>query len=218
MSKANQPPIVLIGGGGHAAVLADILLGQQREILAVISPNEIIGRPIFSGIDRLTSDDEIKQFDPSQVKLVNGIGMMPRSRLKQQVNETYLALGYQFETVVAPNVVVSRYAYVETGAQIFSGAIIQAGANIGAHSIVNSGSVIEHDCTIGKYNHIAPGAILCGEVVTEGGVYVGSGATVIQGISLAENSMVAAGATVVRPLNERQIVYPARTITKTIEY
>lgn len=216
MSKANQPPIILIGGGGHAAVLADILLGQHRDILAVISPTETDGRSIFAGIERLNSDDKIKQFDPSQVRLVNGIGMMPRSKLKQQINEAYSALGYIFETVIATDAIVSCYATLQQGVQIFAGSIVQSGSVIGAHSIINTGVVIEHDCRIGTYNHIAPRAVLCGQVATGTGVYVGAGATVIQSLSLAKDTIVAAGATVVNSLTEKQIVYSAKTVTKLI--
>lgn len=215
MSDLNQMPIVLIGGGGHAAVLADILLSQNRKILAVVSPDEIGHRAVFSGIKHLASDDQIYQFDPGRVKLVNGIGMVPRSKLKQQVNDTYLAQGYEFETVIASEALVSPYAKVETGAQIFSGVIVQAGAVIGAHGIINTGAVIEHDCQVGTYNHIAPSAILCGQVNTGSGVYVGAGAIVIQSISLAEDSIVAAGATVVDSLDKQNIIYPARTVTNT---
>ncbi|GAA3910682.1 acetyltransferase [Litoribacillus peritrichatus] len=216
MSDSDLLPIVIIGGGGHAAVIADILLRQNRTILAVVSPDEISHRKVFTGMNRLVSDDQIRQFDPETVRLVNGIGMIPRSKFRQQVNDTYLALDYEFETVIANEAIVSPYAEVGPGVQIFPGAIVQSGAVLGAHSIINTSAVIEHDCQIGAYNHIAPRATLCGRVRSESAVYVGAGATVIHNISLAKNSIVTAGTTVVSSLDELQITYPARAVTRSI--
>jgi len=207
-------PLVLIGGGGHASVLADILLGQGREVLAVISPDALSSRAVFAGLAHLTKDEEVKRFSPDSVYLVNGIGMLPRSMLRQRVNQQFLELGYQFETVIASDAHVSLFATIRSGAQILSGAQVQTGAVIGEHTIVNSGALVEHDCQIGAYNHIAPRATLCGAVCTREAVYIGANATVIQGLVLESQSVVGAGAIVNRSLMKNYTCYPARTYLK----
>ncbi|ENM3927663.1 acetyltransferase [Vibrio cholerae] len=210
----KHKPLVLIGGGGHASVLADILLGQGREILAVISPDDLSLRAVFAGLAHLTQDEEVKRFSPDSVYLVNGIGMLPRSMLRQRVNQQFLELGYQFETVIASDAHVSLFATIRSGAQILSGARVQTGAVIGEHTIVNSGALVEHDCQIGAYNHIAPRATLCGTVCTREAVYIGANATVIQGLVLESQSVVGAGAIVNRSLMKNYTCYPARTYLK----
>lgn len=210
----KHKPLVLIGGGGHASVLADILLDQGREILAVISPDDLSSRAVFAGLTHLTQDEEVKRFSPESVHLVNGIGMLPRSTLRKRVNQQFLELGYQFETVIASDAHVSRFATIHSGAQILSGARVQTGAVIGEHTIVNSGALVEHDCQIGAYNHIAPRATLCGAVCTHEAVYIGANATVIQGLVLESQSVVGAGAIVNRSLMKNYTCYPARTYLK----
>ncbi|WP_036804116.1 acetyltransferase [Photobacterium profundum] len=216
MSSSLIKPLLIIGGGGHASVLVDILRAQGREVLAVVCPDDISMRRVFSGIRHLTKDDDVLAFSPDDVLLVNGIGMLPASGLKRTLNQYYLSHHYQFETVIAESAQVSPFANVEVGAQIFAGAIVQAGAQIGAHSVINSGAVIEHDCSIGHYNHIAPRATLCGQVITQDDVYVGAGATVIQSIMLAKNAIVGAGAIVTKHLSVNQICYPSRATIKTL--
>ncbi len=200
-------PIVIIGGGGHASVLVDILRSQHREILAIICPDDISERNIFSGIEHLRKDDDVLRFSNEDVLLVNGIGMLPRSDLKRKLNQYYLSLGYKFETVIADSSQVSTFATIETGAQIFSGAIIQPGVVVSAHSVINSGVIIEHDCKIGAYNHIAPGAVLCGQVISQTNVYVGTGATIIHNIRLGQNCIVGAGTTILKNIDENVLVY-----------
>lgn len=208
-------PIVIIGGGGHASVLAEILLLQGREILAVISPEDISQRSVFKGITHLKNDDDILAFSKDQIHLVNGIGMMPKSGFKRKINEYFLSLGYQFETVIADSAFVSPFSKIEIGVQILPMAIIQTGAIVGSHSIVNSGALVEHDCNIGAYNHIAPKATLCGQVKTEDNVYIGAGSTVIQGLSIGCGAIVGAGASLTKSLGSNTIAYPVRVTTKT---
>lgn len=214
MSNLERKPLVIIGGGGHASVLVDILRSQQRKILAIVSPEDISQRRVFASLIHLKNDDDVLGFSPNVVHLVNGIGMLPKSGLKRKLNEYFLSMGYIFETVISDNAQVSSFAEIEQGAQIFSGAIIQAGAVIGAHTIINSGVIIEHDCMIGQYNHIAPKAILCGQVTTHNNVYIGANATVIQNITLEQSSIVGAGAIVTKNISSEQICYSSRSILK----
>lgn len=215
MSSSTLKPIVIIGGGGHASVLVDMLRAQSREIVAIVSPVCLSKRTVFTGIPHLFNDNDVFTFSPQKVLLVNGIGVLPGSGLKRKLNQYYLSHGYQFETVVAETAEVSPYANVLTGAQIFPGAIVQAGVQIGSHSIVNTGVIIEHDCDIGEYNHIAPRATLCGQVKSAEDVFVGSGAVVIQGIVLERDVVVGAGSTVTKSLAACHYCFPSRTAYKT---
>lgn len=214
---SQNKPIVLVGGGGHASVLADILLKQGRDIVAVISPDDITQRSVFSGIPQLLSDTDIEQFAPDQVELVNGIGMLPGSGLREKLNRCYLAMGYQFATVVADSAQVSAYARLEPGVQVFSQALIQTGAVIGAHSIINSGALVEHDCLIGGYNHIAPRAVVCGQVTTAHNVYIGAGAVVLQNRVIGRGCILGAGAQLAVDLPDDMILYPAKSTVKPIQ-
>lgn len=216
MSEKTELPIVLIGGGGHAAVLMDALLQRKREILAIISPDSVSQRPIFNGIPCLKNDEDIRSFNPKEVMLVNGLGMLPRSLHRQSISKRFKSMGYRFETVIASGASVSCFAALEEGVQVLSGAIVQAGAHVGEGTILNTGAIIEHDCMVGSYNHIAPRATLCGQVATQDNVYIGAGATVIQGLSLGENCIVGAGATLVRSLDSKHIAYGARAEIRAI--
>jgi len=210
----RQKNVILIGGGGHASVIADILKQQHRDIKAIVSTVDVSSRRIFDGIDVLSHDDDIAKFDPKKVSLVNCIGVLPGSGIKKTVNEKYLAKGYVFETVVADGAYVSPYAVLAPGVQVFTGAVIQAGAVIGSHTVINTGAIIEHDSRIGSYNFVAPRAVICGQCETEDDVFVGVNATIIQNIRLGKGTVVTAGALVTRHTLPEQKVYAQRSVLR----
>lgn len=214
MSDHSLKPIVVIGGGGHASVLVDILRSQGREIVGIVCPDDVTNRDVFSGLAHYIGDESVFQFETQEVLLVNGIGVLPHSTLKTKLNQFYLSRGYQFETVIAQSAQISPYAKIEQGAQVFPNALINAGAIIGSHTIINSAAVIEHDCNIGQYNHIAPRATLCGQVKSAENVYVGAGATVIQNIALDAGAVVGAGSVVTQNLMKNEINLPSRATIK----
>ncbi|MHA0962735.1 acetyltransferase [Enterobacter cancerogenus] len=210
----NNKPVVLIGGGGHASVLLDILHSNKRDVIAVVSPQDVSERLIFTGTKILHSDDDIFQYSSEDIELVNGIGLIPRSSLRKNVSEFYVSHGYRFANVIAPDALISTHAILTDGVQILSGAIVNAGTTIGCHSIINTRAVIEHDCHLGDYSFIGPGAVLCGQVNTGESVFVGAGSTIVPGMKLGSNSIVGAGAVLVQSLENGQVCYPARSVIK----
>jgi sugar O-acyltransferase (sialic acid O-acetyltransferase NeuD family) len=206
-------PIVVLGGGGHASVLVELLKGQNREILAVVSPDDISERRVFDGIRHLRNDDDlVTNFSVDKVLLVNGIGPVPNNSFRYVLNDRFLKLGYQFENVISPNAFVSPTASLLAGVQVLHGAIIQAGALVGENTIINTGAIVEHDCQIGINNHIGPSATLCGQVITENNVYVGASATIIQNIRIEELCVIGAGAIITRDLKRKYIAYGHRPL------
>ncbi len=198
-------------------MLVDILLQQQREILAIICPDDLSDRRIFSGLEHFCRDEDVLRFDSEDVLLVNGIGALPKSGLRNKLACFYASHGYQFETVVASSAQVSKFAEIQAGAQVLPSAIIQAGATIGSHTIVNTGAIVEHDCSVGSFNHLAPRSTLCGQVTTGNNVYVGAGATVIQNVLLDKNAIIGAGATITQHVPLDTICYPSRVTMKSLK-
>nr|WP_254612701.1 acetyltransferase [Lelliottia amnigena] len=212
--KAETKPIVIIGGGGHASVLVDILKQQGRKIVAVISPDDTQNRHVYNDIEIIKKDSDISRFPTSDILLVNGIGILPGSSLRFKMTDYYSNLGFKFETVVASTAIISPFAILGAGSQVLHGAIIQAGANIGSHCVINTRAVIEHDVHLGSHNFISPGAIICGQCKSEEGVFVGAGATVIQNIELGAGCSVMANALVSRNVLPRQKVYTSQAIVR----
>ena len=202
--------IMVIGGGGHAKVLLEILSRLKFDVYAVIAPQIDIKCRMFEGLKHYVSDSAILEYSADQVVLVNGVGSLPGNATRQSIYNKFHNYGYEFLTVVSDLALVSSYCTLGAGVQVMPGAIINADTSIGDNSIVNSGAIVEHDCTLGHNNHIAPGSVLSGGVVTGNYVHVATGARIIQGVHIGDHAVIGAGATLTKDLKSNAMLYVAK--------
>ena len=202
--------IILIGGGGHAKVLLEMLRRLKTDVYAVVAPQIDLKSRLFKDSKHYVSDAAVLKYSTDEVILVNGIGSLPGNELRRKIFDKFCHSGYEFLTVVSDLAVVSSFCKLGMGVQIMPGAIINADSNIGDNSIVNSGAIVEHDCNLGHNNHIAPGAVLSGGVVTGSNVHVSTGAKIIQSISIGDHAVIGAGATLTQNIEKRNMLYVAK--------
>ncbi|MBP2636933.1 MAG: hypothetical protein H6Q72_2840 [Firmicutes bacterium] len=189
-------PTIVVGGGGHAKVLIDILQLTTEQLLGftdIRSDNKMV-----LGVLRMGDDTIISSYSPNEIQLVNGIGSVGCADLRRQLFEKFKQRGFAFKTLQHPRAIISREIVLGEGAQIMAGAVIQPGCIIGSNTIINTRAAIDHDCSLENHVHIAPGAVLSGGVHIGEGAHIGAGATIIQGVNVGRNSIVGAGAVVTR--------------------
>lgn len=209
-------PYIVLGAGGHAKVLVDILQEMGQEILAICDTDFLKEGTRLLGVSVYGSEEFVLRQKPERIFLVNGLGSIGNGKDRTDLFLRFKQQGYTFAKIVSPHACVSRNAEIDEGTCVFQGAIIQAGSRVGKNVIVNTRASIDHDCAIADHCHIAPGVTLSGNVTIGEGAHIGCGATIIQGIRVGKRSLVAAGSIVVRNVEEETIVMgiPARVTPK----
>lgn len=193
--------IIIIGAGGHARSILDVLLLASNDILGFTAPNRTeLHKLAYLGTDRIIFDQ-----NPEAICLVLGIGSSGKTLIRQTLYNTFKQKKYTFRTVIHPNTTISRTASFGEGVQVMAGAIIQAGVSIGNNTIINTGAIIDHDCIIDQHVHISPGSVLSGGVTIGYGSHVGAGATIIQGVKVGQNCIIGAGAVVIRDVADNSV-------------
>lgn len=193
-------PIIVIGAGGHACVVADALLAGGATVLGFTDEDSGLHGRVLCSLPVLGDDGVLAQHDKNEILLANGLGGIGDERLpvRQRVQQSLESQGWRFCSVVHPDAVVSRFAVLGNGVQVMAGSVIQPGASAGPGSIVNTAAVVEHDVHIGAWSHVAPRAVVCGNARIGANCHVGAGAIVRQGLYIGDHTLVAAGAVVVR--------------------
>lgn len=192
-------PVIVIGAGGHGAVIADAALAAGLHVVGYTDNDsashgrDVCGRPV------LGDDSALAAYESDAVLLLNGIGGVGAvgDTLRRNVQQRLTAHGWRFTGVRHPSAIVSPFALMDATAQLLAGSIVQAGARIGEGCIVNTGAIVEHDACVGSWTHVAPRALVCGAVNVGNDSHVGAGAVVRQGVRLGAATIVGAGAVVV---------------------
>ena len=209
------PGIVIIGGGGHAKAVADVIRSTRKfRVIGFTDPRP--GSPLGGcDIPCLGDDAILEEVAGGGVPYAAmGVGGFDNLR-RQSIYDRVVALGLCFPTLIHRRAVVSPHASLGAGTVVMPGAVIQSGARIGTNVVVNTGAVVEHDCVVGQSAFIASGAVLCGGVGIGQRSFVGAGACVTQGRSVGEDSTVGAGAVVLSDVEHGRTVVgnPARNLS-----
>ncbi|RJG23857.1 acetyltransferase [Massilia cavernae] len=211
-------PIIVIGAGGHAAVVADALLASGQVVLGFTDASSSRRGQQLCGLPVLGDDAVLAEYDPGTVVLANGLGSVGNeaTQVRQRVQQSLEGQGWHFCPVVHPSAVISRFACLGESVQVMAGCVIQAGAAVGAGCIINTASVVEHNAVIDAWSHVAPRAVVCGDVRVGAGSHVGAGATVRHGVSLGARTLVGAGAVVVKDFSGSGVLVgiPARQLER----
>jgi sugar O-acyltransferase (sialic acid O-acetyltransferase NeuD family) len=178
--------LVLIGAGGHARMIVDILLANKKRVDVVIDPV----KPSWLEAEHRFDDELIA---PDSL-VVMGFGGVTPQRLQARLTILLRALarGCTAPQIRHPSAVVSPSARIGRGVQIAAGAIVQASATLEDGVIVNTGAIIEHDVLVGAGTHVAPGAIILGAAVIGTNCMIGAGAVVLPETRVGDRMLVAA--------------------------
>jgi len=215
----TSPAIILLGVGGHASVLVDVIQLLGYNILGYTNPIPIDDRHFIDDLTYLGPDEQITQHSINEIQLVNGLGSVGPIIKRKQLFQYFTQLGYSFANLCHPSAIISTsHVHCDQGLQALANSVINTHSIIGTNVILNTGAIIEHHCTIGDHCHIAPGAVVCGHCRIGDAVHVGANATINQGILIGNGAVIASGSVVISDVKPGQLMtgVPA-TVKKTYE-
>ena len=109
----------------------------------------------------------------------------------------------KFATLIDPSVMRSERVDIGEGSIICAGTIITVDISIGSHVIINLDCTIGHDDIIHDFVTIYPSVNVSGNVVVGECAELGTGMQIIQGKSIGRESIIGAGAVVIRDIPEK---------------
>ena len=218
-------PILLLGAGGHAAVVAASARRAGRTVTAIAARERPEVAP-FASFEWIGDPDEPAVIAAIASRVASGacevhlaVGdLVVRRRWLAALHAALAAAATEtdraFATIVDPTAVIADGATVASGAFVGAGAVVQARARVGGSAIVNTRAVVEHDAEIAANAHLAPGAILAGGVRVGADALVGAGAVVLPSRVVGTGATVGAGAVVTREVAAGSTVVgvPALTV------
>jgi sugar O-acyltransferase (sialic acid O-acetyltransferase NeuD family) len=207
--------IVLVGGGGHAREIVQILRdviggGGAVTLLGVLADgywdeDGLVG----AGTARIGPVSSLDQLDASYVIAI-GDGSA-RDAIDTVARTTKARAA---RALVHPSATVGSTVNLEAGVVVFPGVRLTTDVSLGRHVHVNVNSTVSHDCVLGEYVTLAPGCTLAGRVTVGARSTIGSGAIILPRVQIGADAVVGAGAVVTKDVGDGEVVagVPARVL------
>ena len=207
--------VVIVGGGGHARGVVDTIESAGcASILGYVTD----GTAVVGGrYPKLGCDDDlptlVSTLGSCHFVIAIGDGQI-RKRIVQEIAAKLDR--YDYLTVAHPRANLAGRVQLGKGCFVAIGASLGVGAVIGEHALINSNASIEHDSIVSAYASVSPNVAIGGQVQVGEEASIGIGATVLQGITIGDRAIVAAGAVVISDVAADSLVMgiPARVVSK----
>lgn len=199
-------PLLLLGGGEHAAVVRDAAetSPNQFQVIGVAAPGSVV--PALTDLPHFATDEEgLSQ--TAGIYTVIAIGALRSREIRRRLCEAYTTAGAKWATVIHAGAFLSPRSSVGEGTVVMAGAVINPGARIGNHCIINSNAVIEHDVEIGDFATVGPGAVVGGRASIGDNAYLGLGSLVRDHLDIGPGATVGMGSVVIAPVAGDTTVY-----------
>jgi acetyltransferase EpsM len=179
----------IFGCSGHGKVIAELADMLNLRIDAFFDDNpqgKHFGKiPIYNSTEKLNFD--------ANSYLIIAVG---NNKIRKMLSERFNC--FNLFTLIHSSAIISNSAKIDNGTVVMANVLVNAGAQIGKHVILNSASIIEHDCIIEDFVHISPGVTLSGNIIIGEGTHIGSGAIVIPGVTIGKWCTIGAGTVVLQ--------------------
>ena len=213
--KQMSKQVVIIGAGGHAKVIADIIQ-KSGDIVYGFLDDKLPKGTIIANNEKLKVIGDFNTrftlpITHTDLEFIVAIGDNERRKEVAEKNVPNM----KYYTAIHPSANIGIDVTIGEGTAIMANACINSSAKIGKHCIINTAAIIEHDNYLENYVHISPNATLCGTVKVGESTHIGAGVTVKNNIDITSNCTIGAGAVVVKNIEEEgtYIGVPAHKIS-----
>lgn len=210
--------LIIIGASGYGREIYDMIerINEKEEkynILGFIDDNEKIWGTEINTVNVLGGTDYVKKhIRKKEVSAVLAIASADaKKKIKSELDE-YV----QWETLIDPTAIVSKYCNVGKGSLI--GAFTQIGPNsiVGDFCSILYACNIGHDAILENYVSIMDYCDITGYDHLEESVYIGTSVAILPGIRVCKESVLGGGTVVVKDILEKgtYVGVPARLIKR----
>jgi sugar O-acyltransferase (sialic acid O-acetyltransferase NeuD family) len=187
--------IYLIGAGGHARSLLNLLELNHFQIAGVFDENYSPGKPErISGYPLIGRPGDS---DGDKI-LVLAIGdNHSRARALMEYHDRV-----EPDNIVHPSAIIENRVSLGKYNQVFARTYFNNAIEIGDNNIINTGCILEHEVRVGSHNHLSVGSILCGRVTVGDRCFIGAGSVIIDKVKVCSGVIVGANSVVIRDIAE----------------
>ena len=181
----------IIGCGGHALTVADIVLDNNWDLRGFCAKNENeLGNKILNSYKVIACNKDILNLKKKNIlTCFIGIGGTISNNSRKDIFESLYKKDFILPTLISKKSYISRSSFIGTGTVIFPGAIIGPNVRIGKNCIINYNSIVCHDSIIENHVHLTPNSVIAGNCFIGESSTIGMCSTILNSTKIGKNCL-----------------------------
>ncbi|MBK8382429.1 MAG: acetyltransferase [Ignavibacteria bacterium] len=204
--------LVIVGNTSNARLARYYFdIDSDYEVAAFAVNKEYVKEDSFEGLPLTALEDIEKKYPVSEYELFIAVGYTDMNKIREKLYYYCKEKGYTLA-----NYISSRCSFLTqfpTGDNCFilEDNTIQPYVRIGNNVVLWSGNHIGHDVKIEDHNFISSHVVISGFVTVKRNCFIGVNATLRDAITIAPETLIAAGAIIMKDTEEKGVYLPARS-------
>ena len=196
--------IILIGAGGHATSILEII--EESKKFQIIGFLDNKKKNNFFGYKILGKDNLLKKYSKNCAAFIS-VGQIKNYKIRKNIFNNLILLNYEIPSFIAKSANLSKNSSIGSGTILMRNVIVNSNSSISDNCIINNNALIEHDVVISSNCHISTGAIVNGNVTIDKNTFIGSGAIIKEGVKIGKSCIIGAGNIIKKDIISGSIVY-----------
>lgn len=198
---------IIIFGTGDIGQLAHYYMTNDSDydVIAFCSDGEFIESDTYNGLPLVALEDVVEAYSPDDFGMFVALSYRNLNETRREKYEEIKNMGYQLPSYICSRSVIWDREQIGDNCFIFENQTIQPFVTVGNNVTLWSGNHIGHHSTIGDHCFVTSHVVVSGHVDIGHSCFLGVNATIRDGIALAPQTVVGAGATILKPTVEQGV-------------
>ncbi len=199
-------PIVIVGAGENADIAYEYFThDSDREVAAFAVESEYLESDTHEGLPLVALETLRDTHPPTQYDTFVALSSTKLNRIRHRLFELVRGWGYECASYVSSRAFVWHNVKIGQNAFIFENNVLQHLVEVGDNTVLWSGNHVGHRTKIEDHVFIASHVVISGYCTIGEYSFMGVNSCVGDGIEIGRDSVVGAGAVVVKNLEPRGV-------------
>ncbi len=194
--------LIIIGASGFGREVAWLTerINEKEPVwnlLGFLDDNPELSGSCVNGYPVLGTIQESAKYPEAYFVCAIGASKLRREIISRLPENT------KYATLIDPSVLMSQRVEIGEGTIICAHTILTVNIRIGKHTIINLDCTVGHDAVLRDFVTLYPSVNISGAVTVNDTVEMGTGMQVIQGKTIGSETIIGAGAVVVKDIPEK---------------
>ncbi|MEB3286056.1 MAG: acetyltransferase [Vampirovibrionales bacterium] len=204
--------VVIFGTGSQADVVQFYLThDSDYEVVAFTASERFVTVETYRNLPLVAFEEIEKRYPPADYKMFVAVGYAEWNKVRERFYNEAKGKGYELITYINSKVTHWGDAVIGDNCFILEDVTLQPFVKIGSNNIIWSGNHIGHHSTIGSHCFITSHVVVSGHVNVGDRCFIGVNATLRDNIQIAADTVIGAGALILKNTKSGEIYAGERT-------